>query len=76
MEEELYEAKNEKVFRLEVKVSNGILNNNIIILEGNQVIDMPEVIEQQFADEKEFICFGYMGVRRSLIDWYRITEVK
>ena len=71
MEEEIYDFENTKVFRLEVKVSNG----DIIVIEGNQVIDMPGVIEKRFENRDEFIIFGYMGVRRDLIEWYRITEV-
>ena len=71
MEEEVYDFENAKVFRLEVKVSNG----DIIVIEGNQVIDMPGVIEKRFENRDEFIIFGYMGVRRDLIEWYRITEV-
>lgn len=71
MEEEIYDFENTKVFRLEVKVSNG----DIIVIEGDQVIDMPEVIEKRFENRDEFIIFGYMGVRRDLIEWYRITEV-
>ena len=71
MEEEIYDFENTKIFRLEVKVSNG----DIIVIEGNQVIDMPEVIEKRFENRDEFIIFGYMGVRRDLIEWYRITEV-
>ena len=71
MEEEIYDFENTKVFRLEVKVSNG----DIIVIEGDQVIDIPEVIEKRFENRDEFIIFGYMGVRRDLIEWYRITEV-
>ena len=71
MEEEIYDFENTKIFRLEVKVSNG----DIIVIEGNQVIDMPGVIEKRFENRDEFIIFGYMGVRRDLIEWYRITEV-
>ena len=71
MEEEIYDFENTKVFRLEVKVSNG----DIIVIEGNQVIDMLGVIEKRFENRDEFIIFGYMGVRRDLIEWYRITEV-
>ena len=71
MEEEIYDFENTKIFRLEVKVSNG----DIIVIEGNQIIDMLEVIEKRFENRDEFIIFGYMGVRRDLIEWYRITEV-
>lgn len=75
MEEEIFEVVGKK-YKLEVKISNGILSNNILVIEGGDCINMPEVIEQQFDEAKEFINFGYLGVRRNLIEWYRITEVE
>lgn len=74
MEEELLEVKGKK-HKLEVKVKAGIFENNLISIEGGDCINMPEIIEQQIMDEREFIIFGYMGVRRDLIEWYRITEI-
>lgn len=75
MEEAMFEVVGKK-HKLEVKISNGILSNNILVIEGGDCINMPEVIEQQFDEAKEFISFGYLGVRRNLIEWYRITEVE
>lgn len=57
---------------LEVKLFN---NEDVLIIEGSEVINMPEVIENQFERECEFIIFGYLGVRRDLIEWYRINEI-
>ena len=41
----------------------------------NKVIDMPEVIEARIGNKEDIIIFGYMGVKRELIEWYTITEV-
>lgn len=65
-----------KNHKLEVKISSGILNNNVLTIEAHNLIFTPRAIEQQFDDGKEFINFGYLGVRRDLIEWYRITEVE
>ena len=71
MEEELFEAANNKVFLLTVKLTSG----ETISIVGNQVIDMPEVIEARIGNKEDIIIFGYMGVKRELIEWYTITEV-
>ena len=67
------EAKLEcKKHKLEVKLMN---RDELLVIEGTECINMPDIIEQYFNQEKEFICFGYIGVRRSEIEWYAITEV-
>ena len=71
MEEELYESNNSKIFLLTVKLTDG----ETISIAGNQVIYMPEVIEDKIANKEDIITFGYMGVKRELIEWYTITEV-
>lgn len=71
MEEELYELENTKVFVLTVKLTNG----EMIRIEGNQVIDMPEIIAQRIENKEDIIIFGYIGIKRELIEWYTITEV-
>lgn len=70
IEEEIYLTSN-KIIKLVVKLTDG----NTLVLEGNEVIDMPEIIEQRFQNKDEFIIFGYMGIRRDLIEWYKINEV-
>lgn len=70
--EELLKEKGNKKHRLEVKLMN---RDELLVIEGNDNINMPDIIEQYFNQEKEFICFGYIGVRRSEIEWYAITEV-
>lgn len=71
MEEELYEFENTKEFLLTVKLTSG----ETISILGNQVIDMPEIIYQRIENKEDIIVFGYMGVKRELIEWYTITEV-
>ena len=71
MEEELYEFENTKEFLLTVKLTSG----ETISILGNQVIDMPEIIYQRIKNKEDIIVFGYMGVKRELIEWYTITEV-
>ena len=71
MEEELYEFENTKEFLLTVKLTSG----ETISIIGNQVIDMPEIIYQRIENKEDIIVFGYMGVKRELIEWYTITEV-
>ena len=63
---------NVKKHRLEIKLMN---RDELLVIEGNDNINMPDIIEQYFNQEKEFICFGYIGVRRSEIEWYAIIEV-
>lgn len=72
MKEELYEFENTKVFVLTVKLTNG----EMIRIEGNQVIDIPEIISQRIENKEDIITFGYAGVKRELIEWYTIAEVK
>ena len=71
MEEELFEVANNKVFLLTVKLTSG----ETISIAGNQVIDMPEVIEARIGNKEDIIIIGYMGAKRELIEWYTITEV-
>ena len=68
----IYESNTIKKHRLEVKLLN---KDELLVIEGSENINMPEVIEQYFNQEKDFICFGYLGVRRSEIEWYAITEL-
>ena len=72
MENEILFCEVRKKHRLEVKLSN---SENLLVVEGSEVINMPEVIEDQFERECEFIIFGYLGVRRDLIEWYGIKEI-
>ena len=72
MEEELYGFENTKEFLLTVKLTSG----ETISIAGNQVIDMPEIIAQRIEDKEDIIIFGLMGVKRELIEWYTITEIK
>lgn len=71
MEEYEYEFKNTKEYILTVKLTSG----EYIKIEGNQVIDMPEIIAQRIENKDDIIVFGFMGVKRELIEWYTITEV-
>lgn len=71
MEEYEYEFKNTKEYILTVKLITG----EYIKIEGNQVIDMPEVIAQRIENKEDIIVFGFMGVKRELIEWYTITEI-
>ena len=64
--------KENKKHRLEVKLMN---RDELLVIEGSDNINMPDIIEQYFNQEKDFICFGYIGVRRSEIEWYAIIEV-
>lgn len=72
MEENLYDFENNKIMRLVVKLTTG----ESIVIEGNQVIDLPEVIEQRITNKEDIIIFGYAGVKRELIEWYTICEVE
>lgn len=65
------EFENTKEYILTVKLTTG----EYIKIEGNQVIDMPEVIAQRIENKEDIIVFGFMGVKRELIEWYTITEV-
>ena len=60
-----------RFFLLTVKLTSG----ETISIAGNQVIAMPEVIESKIRNKEDIIIFGYMGVKRELIEWYTITEV-
>lgn len=71
MEEYEYEFKNTKEYILTVKLTTG----EYIKIEGNQVIDMPDIIAQRIENKEDIIVFGFMGVKRELIEWYTITEV-
>lgn len=71
MEEHKYEFKNTKEYILTVKLTTG----EYIKIEGNQVIDMPDIIAQRIENKEDIIVFGFMGVKRELIEWYTITEV-
>jgi hypothetical protein len=71
LEEYEYEFKNTKEYILTVKLTSG----EYIKIEGNQVIDMPEIIAQRIENKDDIIVFGFMGVKRELIEWYTITEV-
>ena len=68
---EEYEFENTKEYILTVKLTTG----ECIKIEGNQVIDIPEVIAQRIENKEDIIVFGFMGVKRELIEWYTITEV-
>lgn len=68
-----YESEKVKKHRLEVKLLN---RDELLVIEGSECINMPEVIEQYFNQARDFICFGYLGVRRSEIEWYAIIEVE
>lgn len=68
---EEYEFENTKEYILTVKLTTG----EYIKIEGNQVIDMPDVIAQRIENKEDIIVFGFMGVKRELIEWYTITEV-
>ncbi len=68
---EEYEYKNTKEYILTVKLTTG----EYIKIEGNQVIDMPEVITQRIENKEDIIVFGFMGIKRELIEWYTITEI-
>ena len=68
-----YESEKVKKHRLEVKLLN---RDELLVIEGSECINMPEVIEQYFNQDRDFICFGYLGVKRSEIEWYAIIEVE
>lgn len=68
-----YESEKVKKHRLEVKLLN---RDELLVIEGSRCINMPEVIEQYFTQDRDFICFGYLGVRRSEIEWYAIIELE
>lgn len=68
---EEYEFENTKEYILTVKLTTG----EYIKIEGNQVIDMPEIIAQRIENKDDIIVFGFMGVKRELIEWYTIAEV-
>lgn len=68
---EEYEFENTKEYILTVKLTTG----EYIKIEGNQVIDMPDIIAQRIENKEDIIVFGFMGVKRELIEWYTITEV-
>lgn len=68
-----YESEKVKKHRLEVKLLN---RDELLVIEDSECINMPEVIEQYFNQDRDFICFGYLGVRRSEIEWYAIIEVE
>mgnify|MGYP006871898081 FL=1 len=68
---EEYEFENTKEYMLTVKLTTG----EYIKIEGNQVIDIPEIIAQRIENKEDIIVFGFMGVKRELIEWYTITEV-
>lgn len=70
-EKEEYEFKNTKEYILTIKLTTG----EYIKIKGNQVIDMPEVIVQRIENKEDIIVFGFVGVKRELIEWYTITEV-
>lgn len=71
MEEYIYDFKNTKKYILTVKLTDG----EYIRIEGNQVIDMPEVISQRIENKEDIVVFGFLGVKRELIEWYTITEI-
>lgn len=68
---EEYEFENTKEYILTVKLTTG----EYIKIEGNQVIDMPEIIAQRIENKDDIIVFGFMGAKRELIEWYTIAEV-
>lgn len=68
-----YESEKVKKHRLEVKLLN---RDELLVIEGSECINMPEVIEQYFNQDRDFICFGCLGVRRSEIEWYAIIEIE
>ena len=72
MEEETFIFKNTKEFLLTVKLTSG----ETVSMIGNQVIDMPKIISQRIENKEDIIIFGFMGVKRELIEWYTITEIK
>ena len=71
MEEDIFEFENTKELLLTVKLTNG----EIISVVGNQVIDMPEIISHRIENKEDIVVFGFMGIKRELIEWYTITEV-
>lgn len=71
MEEYMYDFKKPKKYLLTVKLTTG----EFIRIDGDQSIDMPELIAQRIENKEDIIVFGLLGVRRELIEWYAIKEV-
>ena len=71
MEEYMYDFKKPKKYLLTVKLTTG----EFIRIDGDQSIDMPELIAQRIENKEDIIVFGLVGVRRELIKWYAIKEV-
>lgn len=71
MEEYMYDFKKPKKYLLTVKLTTG----EFIRIDGDQSIDMPELIAQRIENKEDIIVFGLLGVRRELIEWYVIKEV-
>lgn len=64
--------ENKKELLLTVKLTSG----ETISIVGNQAIDNPEEIGLRIENKEDIIIFGYMGIKRELIEWYTITEIK
>ena len=71
MEEYTYDFKKPKKYLLTVKLTNG----EFIRIDGDQSIDMPELIAQRIENKEDIIVFGLLGVKRELIEWYAIKEI-
>ena len=71
MEEYTYDFKKPKKYLLTVKLTSG----EFIRIDGDQSIDMPELIAQRIENKEDIIVFGLLGVRRELIEWYAIKEI-
>ncbi|WP_270659184.1 hypothetical protein [Paraclostridium bifermentans] len=73
MDYKFEKMRNSKKHRLEVKL---IDSDNLLVIEGDDCIHMPEIIEQyMMCKDREFVCFGNIGVKKSKIEWYGIVEV-
>lgn len=71
MEEYTYDFKKPKKYLLTVKLTSG----EFIRIDGDQSIDMPELIAQRIENKEDIIVFGLVGVKRELIEWYAIKEI-
>ena len=71
MEEYTYDFKKPKKYLLTVKLTSG----EFIRIDGDQSIDMPELIAQRIENKEDIIVFGLLGVKRELIEWYAIKEI-